>query len=57
MRAYVEYYNPKYGWDFTFEQVESEGGVFVVQPSKAFAWCGDQGEAFSGTATRWVFGS
>ena len=52
--AFVEAYNPKYGWDFTAEQLGS-GGLFRLQPRKAFAWLGDEGEAFSGTGTRWVF--
>ena len=48
-------YNAKYDWDFTPEQL-SGGGVYELLPTTAFAWCGDHGEAFSGTATRWTFG-
>ena len=47
-------YNPKYEWDFTLEQL-SNGGVFSVEVARAFAWLGDEGDAFAGTATRWVF--
>jgi hypothetical protein len=47
-------YNAKYTWDFTQEQL-SEGGVYELRPTKAFAWCGDHDEDFSGTATRWTF--
>ncbi len=50
---FVAGYNPKYGWDFTVAQLET-GGLFEVRPERAFAWLGDEGEAFSGTATRWV---
>jgi hypothetical protein len=54
LEAFRIAYNAKYDWDFTKEQL-SGGGVFELRPTKAFAWCGDQGEAFSGTATRWTF--
>jgi hypothetical protein len=47
-------YNPKYGWSFTPDDFGS-GGLYEIRPSKAFVWSGDEGEAFSGTATRFVF--
>jgi len=52
--AFLAAYNPKYDWSFTTADVEN-GGVYELRPVKAFAWLGDQGEAFSGTATRWSF--
>ena len=51
--AFLALYNPKYGWDFTPEQVSS--GVFAVRPVKAFAWLDGEGDGFSGAATRWEF--
>jgi Pyridoxamine 5'-phosphate oxidase len=51
--AFLAAYNPKYAWSLTPADVRS--GLFEVRPRKAFAWLGDQGEAFSGTATRWRF--
>ena len=52
--AFLAAYNPKYDWNFTAADVEN-GGVYELRPVKAFAWLGDHGEAFSGTATRWSF--
>ncbi len=54
LEAFRIAYNTKYAWDFTPEQL-SGGGVFELRPTKAFAWCGDHDEEFSGTATRWTF--
>jgi hypothetical protein len=51
---FLSAYNPKYNWNFTADDFRS-GGLFEVEPRRAFAWLGDEGEAFSGTATRWVF--
>ena len=51
---FLSAYNPKYNWNFTSDDLRS-GGLFEVQPRKAFAWLGDEGDAFSGTGTRWVF--
>lgn len=51
--AFITAYNPKYGWNFAAEDLSR--GLFEVRPTKAFAWLGDEGDAFSGTATRWVF--
>ena len=56
IERFVTAYNPKYDWDFKREQLE-RGGLFRVRPAVAFAWLGDQGEAFSGTATRWQLDS
>jgi pyridoxine/pyridoxamine 5'-phosphate oxidase len=53
LEAFLALYNPKYGWDFTPEQVSR--GVFAVRPVKAFAWLDGEGEGFSGAATRWEF--
>ncbi len=47
-------YNPKYSWNFTADDFRS-GGLFEVRPQKAFAWLGDEGDAFAGAGTRWVF--
>ena len=47
-------YNPKYGWSFTADDFRS-GELFEVRPRKAFAWLGDEGDAFAGAGTRWVF--
>jgi hypothetical protein len=47
-------YNPKYSWSFTADDFRS-GGLFEVRPQKAFAWLGDEGDAFAGAGTRWVF--
>lgn len=55
LEAFRITYNAKYDWDFTTDQL-SAGGVFGLWPITAFAWCGDHGEEFSGTATRWKFG-
>lgn len=46
-------YNPKYAWDFEVPQLTG-GGLFRVRPERVFAWRGDEGDAFSGTATRWT---
>jgi len=54
LEAFRVDYNAKYAWNFTLEQLTG-GGVYELRPTKAFAWCGDQGEDFSGTATRWTF--
>ena len=54
LEGFLEAYNPKYAWDFTMDQL-AHGGVYEVTPDRAFAWLGSRGEAFSGTATRWVF--
>jgi len=54
VERFLTLYNPKYDWDFGPDAFRG-GGLFEVVPRKAFAWLGDQGEAFSGTATRWVF--
>ncbi len=54
LEAFRVVYNAKYQWDFTPEQL-SGGGVYELRPTKAFAWRGDHGEQFSGTATRWTF--
>jgi hypothetical protein len=54
--AFLIAYNPKYGWNFTKADLGS-GELFEVQPRKAFAWLGDEGSEFSGTATRWLFES
>lgn len=54
IEAFLAEYNPKYSWNFTAADFRS-GGLFEVVPRVAFAWLGDEGEAFSGTATRWVF--
>lgn len=54
LEAFRIAYNAKYNWDFTPEQL-SAGGVYELRPTKAFAWCGDHDEEFSGTATRWTF--
>ena len=54
LAAFLRTYNAKYDWNFTVRDVEN-GGVYELRPLKAFAWMGDQGEAFSGTATRWLF--
>lgn len=51
---FLSAYNPKYSWNFTAEDFRS-GELFEVQPLKAFAWLGDEGDAFSGTGTRWIF--
>ncbi len=56
LERFVAAYNPKYDWDFKREQLEG-GGLFRVRPRVAFSWLGDQGEAFSGTATRWQLDS
>lgn len=53
IEAFLAAYNPKYAWSFTADELRA--GLFEVRPRKAFAWLGDQGEAFSGAATRWVF--
>ena len=53
LAEFLERYNPKYHWDFTLDQVQR--GVFELRPLKAFAWLGDEGDAFAGTATRFVF--
>jgi len=53
IERFVAAYNPKYGWDFTVAQLET-GGLFQVTPERVFAWCGDEGDAFAATATRWV---
>ena len=55
IERFLAAYNPKYGWDFSVAQLES-GGLFQVTPERAFAWRGDEGDAFSATATRWVLG-
>jgi hypothetical protein len=47
-------YNPKYGWTFTADDFRS-GGLFEIRPQKAFAWLGDEGDAFAGAGTRWIF--
>ena len=54
LREFMEAYNPKYAWDFRMDQLTG-GGVYAVRPRKAFAWMDSQTEAFSGTATRWIF--
>jgi hypothetical protein len=54
IRRFLDAYNPKYSWDFTVAAF-ADGGVYAVTPTTAFAWLGDQGEAFSGAATRWRF--
>ncbi len=54
LQQFLDAYNPKYAWDFRLEQL-TRGGVYAVQPRKAFAWLGSRGEDFSGTATRWLF--
>jgi hypothetical protein len=54
LAAFVDTYNAKYDWNFTVRDVEN-GGVYELRPLKAFAWMDDHGEAFSGTATRWLF--
>jgi hypothetical protein len=54
VKRFLEAYNPKYAWDFTADAFRA-GGLYEVVPRKAFAWLGDQGEAFSGTGTRWTF--
>ena len=51
---FLAVYNPKYSWKFSAEEFAS-GGLFEVHPRKAFAWSGDEGDAFSGSATRWIF--
>ncbi len=56
VQRFLDAYNPKYSWDFTADAFE-DGGLYAVTPHKAFAWLGDEGEAFSGTATRWIFGA
>jgi nitroimidazol reductase NimA-like FMN-containing flavoprotein (pyridoxamine 5'-phosphate oxidase superfamily) len=53
LSAFLTAYNPKYGWNFTPDQVTE--GTFEVAPKWAFAWLGGEGEAFGGTATRWRF--
>ena len=53
LQTFLALYNPKYQWDFTVEQVSR--GVFAVRPVKAFAWLEDEGDGFSGAATRWEF--
>jgi Pyridoxamine 5'-phosphate oxidase len=53
LSAFLAAYNPKYGWNFTPDQVAE--GAFEVVPKYAFAWLGGEGEAFGGTATRWRF--
>jgi Pyridoxamine 5'-phosphate oxidase len=55
LRQFLGAYNPKYSWDFDLGQLTG-GGVYAVRPERAFAWLDGQGEGFSGTATRWVFG-
>ncbi len=50
---FLENYNPKYQWNFTLDQVQR--GVFELRPVKAFAWLGDEGDAFAATATRFLF--
>ena len=47
-------YNPKYGWTFTADDFRS-GELFEIRPQKAFAWLGDEGDAFAGAGTRWIF--
>jgi hypothetical protein len=47
-------YNPKYSWSFTADDFRS-GELFEVRPQKAFGWLGDEGDAFAGAGTRWVF--
>jgi len=53
LAEFLAAYNPKYCWDFTLDQIQR--GVFELRPLKAFAWLGDEGDAFAGTATRFVF--
>jgi hypothetical protein len=53
LEAFVAAYNPKYDWDFSVERVR-EDRVYAVRAAKAFAWLGSEGEAFAGTATRFV---
>lgn len=54
IRDFLSAYNPKYEWNFTARDLRS-GELFEVRPRRAFAWRGDEGEAFSGSGTRWVF--
>ncbi len=53
VEQFLAAYNPKYSWEFRVSQLTS-GGLFRVQPQRVFAWRGDEGDAFSGTATRWT---
>ncbi len=53
LSVFLAAYNPKYAWDFTFDQVSR--GVFAVRPEKAFAWLGSDTDTFGGTGTRWRF--
>ena len=53
LAEFLDNYNPKYHWDFTLDQVQR--GVFELRPLKAFAWLGDEGDAFAATATRFTF--
>lgn len=54
VRRFLDRYNPKYDWDFAPDAFR-DGGFYAVTPRVAFAWLGDEGDAFSGTATRWAF--
>lgn len=56
VERFLVVYNPKYSWDFEVAQLTS-GGLFRVRPQRVFAWRGDEGDAFSGTATRWTLES
>jgi nitroimidazol reductase NimA-like FMN-containing flavoprotein (pyridoxamine 5'-phosphate oxidase superfamily) len=53
LAEFLDSYNPKYHWNFTLDQVQR--GVFELRPLKAFAWLGDEGDAFAATATRFTF--
>jgi hypothetical protein len=55
IERFVAAYNPKYAWDFEASQLAA-GGLFQLRPRRVFAWRGDEGDAFSGTATRWLLG-
>jgi len=54
IEAFRDVYNGKYGFAFTADQL-ARSRVYRLRPQKVFAWLGSEGEAFSGTATRWVF--
>jgi nitroimidazol reductase NimA-like FMN-containing flavoprotein (pyridoxamine 5'-phosphate oxidase superfamily) len=55
-RAFIEAYEPKYGWEMTLEFLDV---VYVVRPSVVFGWLAHdiakESTLFQATATRWRF--
>jgi nitroimidazol reductase NimA-like FMN-containing flavoprotein (pyridoxamine 5'-phosphate oxidase superfamily) len=43
-------YDPKYSWEIGIDQ----GGIFIVRPTRAFAFI-EHSNQFESTATRWTF--